>query len=58
MSAKKPYGVRVKRLVMSLYKDLILNDKVSFYKLGYSSDKLYDLISIIIKNYLSNLDKF
>jgi hypothetical protein len=58
MSAKKPYGIRVKKLAMSLFKELIFNDKASFFKLGYSKEKLNDLISIIFKNYLSNLDKF
>ena len=49
MSSKKPYGKRVKMIVMDLYKNLILNNKVSFYELGYSPEKMKELITIIFK---------
>ena len=49
MSSKKPYGKKVKMIVMDLYKNLILNNKASFYELGYSPEKLKELITIIFK---------
>jgi len=48
MSNDKPYGENVKKIIMDLYKNIILNDKASFYKLGYSPEKLNELISIIL----------
>jgi len=49
MSSKKQYGAKVKNIVMDLYMSLIIDNKTSFNKLGYSSEKLKELISIIYK---------
>jgi len=53
MSKTKPYGERVKKIVNELYKSLIINDKASYYEIGYSPEKLKDLILIIYKNYIN-----
>jgi|688.fasta_scaffold04323_4 hypothetical protein len=49
MSAKKPYGIPVKMIVMDLYKNLILNNEASFYEMGYSTKKMKELINIIFR---------
>jgi hypothetical protein len=49
MSSNKPYGKKVKLIVMDLYKNLILNNKASFYEMGYSPEKLKELITIIFR---------
>jgi hypothetical protein len=49
MSSKKQYGAKVKNIVMDLYMSLIIDNKTSFNKLGYSPEKLKELISIIYK---------
>ena len=49
MSSNKPYGKQVKMIVMDLYKSLILNNKAYFYEMGYSPEKMKELIMIILK---------
>ena len=49
MSSKKQYGKKVKMIVMDLYKSLILNNKASFYEMGYSPEKMKELITTIFR---------
>jgi len=53
MSKTKPYGERVKKIVNELYKTLIINDKASYYEIGYSPEKLKEMILMIYKNYIN-----
>jgi hypothetical protein len=53
MSKTKPYGERVKKIVNELYKSLIINDKASYYEIGYSPEKLKEMILMIYKNYIN-----
>ncbi len=49
MSSNKPYGKKVKLIVMDLFNNLILNNKASFYEMGYSPEKMKELITIIFR---------
>jgi hypothetical protein len=53
MSKTKPYGEQVKKIVNELYKSLIINDKASYYEIGYSPEKLKEMILMIYKNYIN-----
>jgi len=53
MSKTKPYGERVKKIVNELYKTLIINDKASYYEIGYSPEKIKEMILMIYKNYIN-----
>jgi len=44
MSSSKPYGKKVKIFVMDLYKTLISDNKAKYFELGFSKEKLNELI--------------
>jgi hypothetical protein len=56
MSASKQYGTNVKKIVNDLFKELIINNKASFYEIGYSYEKLKEMISIVFKNYINLME--